>query len=53
LELTPLGAKVQEGTQEQQTWEEKEHQEVHEASLKRAGNVPSFLQVEIKGTRNY
>jgi len=47
LYLAPFGAKVQEGTEEQQTWKEEEHQEVHEASLKRTGNIPAFLQIEI------
>jgi hypothetical protein len=53
LDLTPLGAKVQEGTEEQQSWKEEEYQEVHEASLKGASNIPPFLQVEIKGSRHY
>jgi hypothetical protein len=52
LDLTPLGAKVQEGTEEQQSWKEEEYQEVHEATLKGANNVPAFLQVEIKSRRN-
>jgi hypothetical protein len=53
LDLTPLGAKVQEGAEEQQSWKEEEHKEVHEASLKGASNVPPFLQVEIKDGRHY
>jgi hypothetical protein len=43
--LTPFGAKIQKGTEEQQTGKEKEHEEVHKSPLKRAGYIPPFLQV--------
>jgi hypothetical protein len=52
LNLPALGAEIEEGSQQNQSGEEEKDQEVQEASLKGAGDVPAGLQVEIHNSWN-
>jgi len=47
LDLTLLGAEVQEGTEQDQPREEEEDEEVHKATLEGTSNVPALLQVKV------
>jgi hypothetical protein len=51
--LPPLGSKIQKWAEKQQTWEEKENQEIHETAFKGANNIPPLLQVGIQGEGNH
>jgi hypothetical protein len=47
LDLTLLGAEVQEWAEQDQSREEEEDEEVHKATLKGASHIPALFEVKV------